>query len=273
MPAGAFQRASYLPGGSALHRCDARVKLALLSTFLLTVALLPIGAWVVYALIGGLLLAGLLISELPLAVLYKRSLILEIPMMLVLLPQLFIKNGDSLELAIFSYHHIYLSVMGLERIVSLLIRSWLSLQGAVLITSVTRFEDLLAAMRACGLPHLLTAIFGLMWRYLFILIEEAGRMSQARASRSAANQSGAVLPLVSFIWSARVTGGMAGALLLRSLERSERIYQAMQARGYDGHLRGSIMEEPFTAKQKGLTLLFVSTGFLLLFIAYGWKMR
>jgi cobalt/nickel transport system permease protein len=31
----------------------------------------------------------------------------------------------------------------------------------------------------------------------------------------------------------RVVGGMVGSLFLRSYERSERVYAAMQARGFD----------------------------------------
>jgi len=41
----------------------------------------------------------------------------------------------------------------------------------------------------------------------------------------------------SVFWRARVTGGMAGSLFLRSIERGERIYDAMVARGYDGEVR------------------------------------
>ncbi|KAF0110022.1 MAG: cobalt/nickel transport system permease protein [Chloroflexi bacterium] len=56
---------------------------------------------------------------------------------------------------------------------------------------------------------------------------------RARASRSAAaignNHSGG-----SVFWRGEVTGKMAGNLLLRSLERSDRVYAAMCSRGYNG---------------------------------------
>jgi cobalt/nickel transport system permease protein len=42
----------------------------------------------------------------------------------------------------------------------------------------------------------------------------------------------------SLAWRGKVTGGMAGNLLLRSFDRSERIYAAMASRGYDGEVRG-----------------------------------
>ena len=40
-------------------------------------------------------------------------------------------------------------------------------------------------------------------------------------------------------WRARVAGGMAGSLFLRTYERSEGVYQAMLARGFDGEVRAA----------------------------------
>ncbi len=269
MTFGNYKRASYLQGSSVLHRCDARVKLALLLVYLLTTALLPIGAWIVYGLMGGILLVGVLASELPVAPLLKRSLILEIPILLVLLPQLFLQKGDYVALPPFAGFHLRLSLVGLQRVASLLVRSWLSLQFAVLITAATRFEDLLAGMRSCGLPRILADILDLMWRYLFILIEEVGRMAQARASRSSANANSPKQAGGSLVWRAQVTGGMTGTLLLRTLERSERIYQAMQARGYDGEARMTVVNGTMTFRQKMLILSFILTGAMLVWIAIG----
>ncbi len=271
MPTGTIHRASYLEGSSILHRCDARIKLVFLLSFLLTASFLPVGAWVAYALQGGLLLVAMLASELTLMSLFKRSLILEIPILLVLVPQLFLKKGEFLDLNILRGIHISLSTSALVKVASLMIRSYLSLGFAVVITAVTRFEDLLEAMRSYGLPRTLTEILGLMWRYLFILIEEAERMSQARTSRSAVPANLDVRAGASFGWRAQVTGGMAGALLLRTLERSERIYQAMQARGYDGELRLDADKRPLNQEQKISVLLAFLLGVMLILIANGMK--
>ena len=73
---------------------------------------------------------------------------------------------------------------GLERFVSIAIKSWLSVQAAIVLASSTSFPDLLVAMRALHVPQLLVSIFGLMWRYMFVLVDEATRLLRARASRS-----------------------------------------------------------------------------------------
>ena len=66
--------------------------------------------------------------------------------------------------------------------------------------------------------------------------DESSRMSRARASRSAAAPDGRKGG-GSIAWRAKVTGSMVGSLFLRSYERSERIYAAMQARGFEGEFR------------------------------------
>jgi cobalt/nickel transport system permease protein len=81
----------------------------------------------------------------------------------------------------------------------------------------------------------MVSIVSFMVRYLAVLTGEAGRMSRARDARSA------VLPGArgggSIRFRATVTGRMVGSLFLRSYERSERIYAAMQARGFSGEFR------------------------------------
>ena len=73
------------------------------------------------------------------------------------------------------------------------------------------------------------------------------------------------------MWRAKVTGGMAGNLFIRSIDRGERIYDAMAARGYDGEIR-SFPLPPMTSASwimllGGLGLLVVLLLFALLFWA------
>jgi cobalt/nickel transport system permease protein len=140
---------------------------------------------------------------------------------------------------------------GLERFLSIAVKSWLSVQAAVLLTATTRMPDLLVAMRALKLPRLLIATVSLMWRYLFVLADETMRMLRARTSRSAAldGRGGG-----SLFWRASVTGAMAGTLFLRGYERSERIYNAMLARGYDGSVRAAT-QRPLTRGERDIVVV------------------
>ncbi len=89
-------------------------------------------------------------------------------------------------------------------------------------------------LRRLHLPRIMVAIIGFMYRYLAVLTDEATRLNRARASRSAvvAGRGGG-----SVAWRASVVGGMVGSLFIRSYERSERVYAAMQARGFEGEFR------------------------------------
>ena len=164
---------------------------------------------------------------------FLRSLI-ALPFILIALPTVFTKPGDPVFEIPLGLIALTGTVEGLEFFASVFIKSWVSVTAAVLLTTTTPALALLAALRTLKLPEILVAVVMLMYRYLFVLVEEAQRMLRARAARSATLGSGSGGSLV---WRARSAGGMAGSLFVRTLDRSERIYMAMLARGYDGEIR------------------------------------
>ena len=108
-------------------------------------------------------------------------------------------------------------------------------------------------MRDLRLPKLLVTVVGFMYRYIFVLADEALRLMRAREARSAdpEGRGGGTI-----LWRARVLGGMVGSLFLRSYERSERIYNAMLSRGYDGEIR-TLRESPVRRADVALTATFL----------------
>ncbi len=231
----------YRFGASPVHRLDARVKLPLAVAFIVTAALVHPGAWPAYVLLFATAFSVVLLSELGVGFVYKRAL-LAAPFVLAALPLMFTVAGPALGALHIGGWTLTLTQSGLVRFVSVALKSWLSVQMAIVLASTTPFPDLLAAMRWLRLPKLLVAVIGLMWRYLFVLVDEVMRLSRAREARSgwpetaqgaASGRIGGSIP-----WRAKVTGGMAGNLMLRSFDRSERIYAAMASRGYDGEVRG-----------------------------------
>jgi cobalt/nickel transport system permease protein len=152
----------------------------------------------------------------------------------------------------------------LIRFVSIVLKSWLSVQIAVLLAGTTPFPDLMDAMRALHFPRVLVAIVSFMWRYIFVLVDEAMRLRRARDARSAvrAGHKGGG----SVTWRAKVAGGMAGNLFIRSYARSERIYQAMAARGYRGEFRTLA---PAALERADLSLGLVAMVYLLSVLLIG----
>ena len=223
----------YRPGVSAVHRLDPRVKLILALAFILATASVPVGAWPIYILLLTLTFSGALAAEVGIGFLLRRAL-LATPFVLAALTVVFTTEGPAWLRFPLGPWVVRITYAGLERFASIAVKSWLSVQAAILLSATTDFPALLLAMRAVRVPRLLVAIFGLMWRYLFILADEARRLMQAREARSADpdGRGGG-----SIAWRGRVTGSMAGNLFLRGMERGERVYAAMAARGYDGEVR------------------------------------
>ncbi len=156
-----------------------------------------------------------------------------LPFAIAAFPLIFTKQGDPLGDINFGLFALTASGEGLRMFATILLKSWVSVQAAALLTFSTPFHDLVDALRQLRLPRLFVAVIALMYRYVAVIVDEASRMMRARAARSADDGAGGG----SLVWRMKVVGGMVGSLFLRSYERSERIYAAMQARGFDGEFR------------------------------------
>ena len=160
----------YHDGRSLIHHLDARVKLVLAIAYILAMSLTPAGAWPVYLMLAAILLAVEVLSEERIAFYLKRSL-LALPFVLAALPVIFTLPGQALVGFSIGSWQLQVSLPGVERFISILIKSWASVQMAVVLTTTTPFPDLLMAMRALRLPRLLVGVIGLMWRYMFVLVD------------------------------------------------------------------------------------------------------
>lgn len=248
----------YRPYNSFVHRLDARVKVIFTLAFIISLSLTPPRAWPAFILFLALILSAALLSHLGLKYTLLRAFI-AVPFFLAALPLVFTGVGPKTDLAILGLTIQY-NPGGLGRFASIAMKTWISVQAAIILAAATRFSDLLVALKQLKVPQIFVAVIGLMWRYLFVIGDEATRLMRARASRSAfspeAYRAGGRL-----LWRARVTGGMAGSLFLRSLERSDRVYAAMLTRGYNGELPQS---ENYALSQKDKITLWAILGVLAL---------
>lgn len=223
----------YQAGRSLVHRLDPRVKAVEAVLLIVLFNLTPAGAWPAYPLLFSLVVALTLVAEVSPWFVLRRSLIV-LPFALAAVTLVFTTPGPPLwRLPLFGWTA---SQAGLTRFLSILFRSTLSVQIAILLAVTTHLTDLLWALGSLHVPKMLVAIISFMYRYLFVLADEAFRMQRARQARSAYPEGGSGVA-VSLTWRAQVTGWMVGQLFLRSYERSERVYQAMAARGYEGEIR------------------------------------
>lgn len=212
--------------------------------FILAVSLLPVGSFAALGIAWAVLVVVSIAARLG-PVRMVRGSFVALPFIVAAFPLLFTKKGDPIGTVDLWLFDLTLSGEGLRIVLTIMLKSWVSVQAAALLVFSTPFHDLLEGLARLRLPKLMVAIISLMYRYLAVLTGEASRMMRARSSR-AATLPGARRP--GTVWQARVVGNMVGSLFIRSYERSERVYLAMQSRGYTGHIR-HIHDRPFPRGQ------------------------
>lgn len=149
----------------------------------------------------------ILISKLPLK-LYLKRLMLVMPPIIVFSAVYGFENGS------FSYYSF----------------SFYTLKAAAcfnfifLLVATTRFESLLKALRFFKTPLIIVSILSFLYRYVFVIQDELERMLRAKDARFSTSDKKINL---------RLNFNLIGMLFLRSLERSERIYRSMLARGFE----------------------------------------
>ena len=137
----------------------------------------------------------------------------------VLLP--FVRTGgEALALGPLTVHE-----AGLAIFAALAAKATIGTLSAALLGATTTFPAVLRGLEAMRVPRLLVLIAAFMYRYLFVIAGEAGRMRAALLARGYrprhALQAGPM-------------GRVATAMFLRTYGRGERVYLAMLARGYRG---------------------------------------
>jgi cobalt/nickel transport system permease protein len=109
---------------------------------------------------------------------------------------------------------------------SILIRFCLTVAAGLVLVASTGLPQICAGLERLGVPQVFTTQLLFLHRYALVLAHEASRMSLARELRA----NGKAMPL-------SVYGPLLGHLLLRALQRAQRLHQAMLSRGFDGQLR------------------------------------
>lgn len=110
---------------------------------------------------------------------------------------------------------------------SILLRFTLTVLAALALIGTTGFNTVCTALGRLGLPRAFVTQLLFLYRYLFVLTGEALRMARARSLRSFAGRG----------LGLRVLGCILGQLLLRTMDRAQRIHQAMLCRGFAGEVR------------------------------------
>lgn len=109
---------------------------------------------------------------------------------------------------------------------SILLRFCLTVSVALATVSTTQFEKIAKALDRAYVPRVLVVQLLMLYRYLNVLLEEGGRIRLARRLRAPSAPKITIKTAIS----------MLGVLFIRTLDRAERVYQAMLLRGFEGRV-------------------------------------
>ncbi len=126
---------------------------------------------------------------------------------------------------------------------------------AVMVFS-TSFTELVAALSWYHVPRGFVEVLLYAYRYIFVLLEDAGVIYGAQKNR---------LGYATFRRGLSSIGVLAGSLVLKAFEHSQNVTVAMVQRGYDGHVP-LMKQKPFRRAEVALTLLLVTA------LGVAWKM-
>lgn len=135
---------------------------------------------------------------------------------------------------------------------SIMIRFFLTVSAALILIAVTGFNAVCMALEKMGTPRIFAVQLLFLYRYLFVLVDEGARMVRARSLRTFNGQNMGI----------KVYGYLLGHLLLRTLDRAQRIHLAMFCRGFDGEIR--LMRPLRIGKPEIIFFLGWSVAFVLL---------
>ena len=113
---------------------------------------------------------------------------------------------------------------GTLSLVSLFVKGLFAVLASYLLIATTTIEEICWAMRLLRIPKLPVTTVMLTYRYLVLLIQEARRMSLACSLRCPGETG---VPVAAW-------GAFAGQMLLRAIDRGERVYASMTLRGFRG---------------------------------------
>jgi energy-coupling factor transport system permease protein len=253
----------YYPGDSFIHRLEPRIKLALISAYVISLFILDTALG--YLIMMLITLAVICIARLPLKLILRglKPLIFILGFTL-LLHVFFTKGGTVLfrwgKLSV-ETQGIYTGLMMVWRLILLVTTTSLLTLTTSPIALTDAIEGILSPLRPIGIPaHELAMMMTIALRFIPTLLEEAEKIIKAQTARGADFESGNI------VQRAKAMIPLLVPLFISSFRRADDLAQAMEARCYRGGKGRTRMKVLRVTAKDWLTL----GGFLALMAVLIW---
>ncbi|MDR2707666.1 MAG: cobalt ECF transporter T component CbiQ [Nitrososphaerota archaeon] len=181
--------------------------------YLLTICLIPI----IFA----------LASRISLKQLLTRTAFIPLLMATVSIPILFLTTGTPIWTTNIGSMNLAITTEGVINFSVFISRIWFCVATLSLLILSTGFDKTLKLLATLKTPPLIIQLFSLTYRYFFVSIHEAQSILIAKEARTYINKK-----TINF-QTLKNLGTLLSSLFIRTYERSERVYLAMKARGFD----------------------------------------
>ncbi len=204
-----------------VHRLNPGIKLIVTLAFIISVVSFP--KYEIKGMLPFFLFPVFIISagDIPLRVILKKLMVVS---PFVLFVGIFNPLLDTRTM--YSLYGVEISG-GWISFASIVVKFLLTVSSALLLVATTSFPGICFALDRLKVPRIFVVQLLFLYRYIFVLLEEALRIVRARNMRSFGKKGRGIRSFTNIV----------GVLLVRSIERSERIYQAICSRGFDGRIR------------------------------------
>lgn len=208
-------------GSSIFHRLDPRVKCV--AAFALS-CIVAVSTQMQVA--GGALILGVLFaltSRLPMQALLRRLLAVNFFVLFLWIVLPFTYPGDMAgEVA-----GLPVSAQGVQMALMVTLKSNAIVLLFITLVATSNAAAIGHALCCLRVPRKLVFLFLFTYRYVHVLVKEYERLKMAASLRGFVPRTG--------MHTYRTVANMLGMVILCSLDRSQRVYQAMLLRGFDGN--------------------------------------
>lgn len=204
-----------------IHRIDPRIKV--ITTIAYIIAVVSFNKYAISAMIPFALYPIVLLSmgNIPTGSILRRVLIVSPFALFIGIFNPFLDTEPFVRLGLITVTGGWVSFL------SIMLRFSLTVSAALILISVTGFNAICRALEKLWIPKIFVMQLMFLYRYIFVLGDEAIRMNRARLLRSFSDSTMTFGVFKNFI----------GYLLLRTLDRAQRIHMAMYCRGFNGTIR------------------------------------
>ena len=208
-----------------LQKLDPRVKIVGLLALILAATLARNIFTILFVFAVAVLLAVL--SRVPIRTLATRAWLGALFFTgMIALPAIFLTTGDALlRLPLLDWT---ITAQGLTSAIYLISRVETTVTLSLLLVLCTLWTHVLKALRVLRVPVVFVVILGMTYRYIFVMLETAQNMFEARQSR--------LVGALGASESRRIAAASIGVLLSKSFYLNSEVYLAMQSRGFRGEV-------------------------------------